>query len=79
MKNLLLLISVSLSVGGCSTVKTKEDGREYEIQCHHLFTSDESCAKKAENKCPKGYEIEDSVFKYVILKGPQRVVTIICK
>jgi len=79
MKNLFLLVALSVFISGCSTVKTKEDGREYEVQCHRLITSDESCAEKAEAKCPKGYEIEDSVFKYAIFKGPQRVVTIICK
>ncbi len=79
MKIIFLIVGLTVFTSGCSTIKTKEAGKEYEVQCHRLLTSDESCAKKAEDKCPKDYEIEDSVFKYVIFKGPQRVVTIICK
>ena len=79
MKNILLFVTVALFLSGCSSIKTNTPDKEYVVQCHRLLTSDESCAEKAEDKCPKGYEIEKSVFKYILLQGPQRVVTIVCK
>ncbi len=75
----LFFLSSFIFLTSCSSIHTISDGKKYEVQCHRLTSSDESCAEKVSDQCPKGYKIEDSEFSYVLLKGPQRTVTVVCK
>jgi hypothetical protein len=77
MKGLFILLSL-VGLASCSSIKTLSNGKKYEVQCHQLTTSNESCAEEVAGMCPNGYVIEKSVFKYVLLKGPQRSVTVRC-
>lgn len=76
MKSLIVLFVL---LTGCSSVDTISSGKIYEVSCHRLLTSDESCAEKVSEYCPNGYKVKDSSFSYVFLKGPQRVMRISCK
>jgi hypothetical protein len=79
MKNVALLVMISIFTTACSSIKTVGQGKKYEVDCHSLISSDESCAEKIADQCEKGFVIEKSVSKYKLLKGPYRSVTVVCK
>jgi hypothetical protein len=64
---------------GCSSIKTIGKGKKYEVDCHSVIASDDSCAAKVADNCPNGHTIEKSVSKYKLLQGPYRSVTVACK
>jgi hypothetical protein len=74
----LFFLSSFIILTACSSIHTISDGKKYEVQCHRVTSSDESCAEKVSDQCPRGYKIQNSEFDYVLLKGPQRTVTVIC-
>jgi hypothetical protein len=79
MKNVFILTLLSFLVSACSSIKTLSSGKKYEVDCHRLTSSDQSCAEKIADECSNGFVIEKSVSKYKLLKGPYRSVTVACK
>ena len=79
MRNVFVLTLLSFLISACSSIKTVSSGKKYEVDCHSLTSSDQSCAEKIADQCSNGFVIEKSVSKYKLLKGPYRSVTVACK
>jgi hypothetical protein len=79
MKNLSLGLMI-LSFVSCASVSSLGDGKTHVAACPSLYTSNESCAKKAaDDYCAKGmHKIKAANSNFTLMQGFERRVTIVC-